>query len=287
MKTFWETILNFFKILFGKKPVIENPSDNEPISNENDTIVNNEIHNEPIDEPNNEPIDEPNEPIVEPNLGQSGEQVSNDCKMVILIDNGHGNNTPGKKSPYSCYGVKPEIEFYEYKWNREIATEIHKRLVALGYDARIIVPEIIDISLKERVNRVNKICTEVGTQNVILLSVHANAAGNGKEWKTARGWCAFTTKGTTKSDAFAECLYDEAKKNFVGHQIRTDKTDGDSDWESNFYIIYHSYCPAVLTENFFYDNVEDVKYILSAEGREMVIKTHVDGIIKYLNSLKK
>lgn len=279
MKTFWEAILNFFKTLFGRKPVVDSTANNEPISNENDTIVNNEIHNEPIDEPN--------EQIDEPNLGQSGEPTSNDCKMVILIDNGHGNNTPGKKSPYSCCGVKPEIEFYEYKWNREIATEIHKRLVALGYDARIIVPEIIDISLKERVNRINKICTEVGTQNVILISVHANAAGNGKEWKTAKGWCAFTTKGTTKSDAFAECLYDEAKKNFVGHQIRMDKTDGDSDWESNFYIIYHSYCPAVLTENFFYDNVEDVKYILSAEGREMVIRTHVDGIIRYLNSLKK
>lgn len=287
MKTFWEAILSFFKTLFGKKPVVENTVNNEPISNENDTIVNNEVHNEPIDESNNESIDEPNEPIVEPNFGQSCEQVSNDCKMVILIDNGHGNNTPGKKSPYSCYGVKPEIEFYEYKWNREIAAEIHKRLVALGYDARIIVPEIIDISLKERVNRVNKICTEVGTKNVILISVHANAAGNGKEWKTARGWCAFTTKGTTKSDAFVECLYDEAKKNFVGHKIRTDKTDGDSDLESNFYIIYNSYCPAVLTENFFYDNVEDVKYILSAEGREMVIKTHVDGIIKYLKSINK
>jgi len=283
MKAFFNAIFNFFKTLFGKKPVVENATNSEPISNENDTIVNNEVHNEP----NSEPIDEPNEPIDEPNLGQSGEPTSNDCKMVILIDNGHGNNTPGKKSPYSCYGVKPEIEFYEYKWNREIATEIHKRLVALGYDARIIVPEIIDISLKERVNRVNKICTEVGTQNVILLSVHANAAGNGKEWKTARGWCAFTTKGTTKSDTFAEFLYDEAKKNFVGHQIRMDKTDGDSDLESNFYIIYHSYCTAVLTENFFYDNVEDVKYILSAEGREMVIKTHVDGIINYLNSLKK
>lgn len=268
-------IINFFKSLFSKK---EEP---EIICNENDTIVEN-------DEPNNEPIDEPNdEPIDEPNLGQSGEPSSNGCKMVILIDNGHGNNTPGKKSPYSCYGVKPEIEFYEYKWNREIATEIHARLKNLGYDARLIVPEIIDISLKERANRVNKICNEVGVSNVILLSVHANAAGNGKEWKTAKGWCAFTTKGTTKSDAFAECLYDEAEKNFVGHQIRTDKSDGDRDWESDFYIIHKTNCPAVLTENFFYDNVDDVKYILSAEGKEAVIKTHVDGIINYINSLKK
>lgn len=280
MRSFFETILNFFKTLFVKKPVAENTNDNGSISNENDTIVNNEIHNEPIDEPNNEPIDEPN-------FGQSGEQVSNDCKMVILIDNGHGNNTPGKKSPYSCYGVKPEIEFYEYKWNREIATEIHARLKKLGYDARLIVPEIIDISLKERAIRVNKICNEVGTSNVILISVHANAAGNGKEWKTAKGWCAFTTRGTTKSDTFAEYLYAEAEKNFIGHQIRTDKSDGDKDWESDFYIIHKTYCPAVLTENFFYDNVDDVKYILSDEGREAVIKTHVDGIINYINSIKK
>ena len=266
MKEFFIALINFFKSLFGKKEEHEN---NEVICNENDTIVE---HDEPIDEPN---------------LGQSGEQMSNGCKMVILIDNGHGDNTPGKKSPYSCYGVKPEIEFYEYKWNREIAEVIYERLKNLGYDARLIVPEITEISLKERANRVNKICNEVGASNVILLSVHANAAGNGREWKTAKGWCAFTTKGTTKSDAFAECLYDEAEKNFVGHQIRTDKSDGDRDWESDFYIIHKTYCPAVLTENFFYDNVDDVKYILSAEGREAVIKTHVDGIINYINSLKK
>lgn len=287
MKRFLEIIINFFKCLFGKKPVVNTTTEKEPLTNENDTIVNNEIHNEPIDEPNNEPIDEPNEPISEPNLGQSGEQVSNDCEMVILIDNGHGNNTPGKRSPYSLKGALPEIEFYEYKWNREIANEVKNRLVNLGYDARLIVPEITDISLPERANRVNRICTQVGTSNVILISIHANAAGIGTSWMSARGWCAFTTKGTTKSDKFAECLYEEAEKNFKGHQIRTDKSDGDKDWEANFSIIYKSYCPAVLTENFFYDNVDDVKYILSQEGREAVIKTHVDGIIKYINSLKK
>lgn len=273
MKDFFMAIINFFKKLFSKneetnKPTVINDSNT---GNEIEHVEENNVENENDDEINY----------------QSGEPQQNDCKMVILIDNGHGNNTPGKKSPYSCYGVKPEIEFYEYKWNREIATEIHARLKSLGYDARLIVPEMIDISLKERVNRVNKICNEVGTSNVILLSVHANAAGNGREWKTAKGWCAFTTKGTTKSDAFAECLYDEAEKNFAGHQIRTDKSDGDRDWESDFYIIHKTYCPAVLTENFFYDNVDDVQYILSSEGREAVIKTHVDGIINYLKTLKK
>lgn len=278
MRNFFIVLINFFKMLFGRN--VEDIEHDENINNEEDTIVDDTIVEEPIEE-------EIEEETEEPTLGQSGDMTSNDCKIVILIDNGHGDNTPGKRSPYSLKKIPPEIDFYEYKWNREIAVEVHRRLKDLGYDARILVPEITDISLKERARRVNKVCNEVGKSNVILISIHANAAGNGTEWKTAKGWCAFTTNGTTKSDDFAECLYDEAEKNFVGHKIRTDKSDGDRDWESNFYIIRETYCPAVLTENFFYDNADDVKYILSAEGREAVIKTHVDGIIKYINSIKK
>ena len=59
-------------------------------------------------------------------------------------------------------------------------------------------------------------------------------------------------------------------------------SDGDKDWESNFYIIKNTKCPAVLTENFFYDNVDDVKYILSDEGKEKIVNTHVDALIKYI-----
>lgn len=266
MKNIFTAIINFFKSLFSKKEENEEPI----VTNNGDT--GNEIDEN--DENGNDincQVDEPEE---------------NTCKIVILIDNGHGEDTAGKRSPYSSHGTLPEIEFYEYQWNREIANEVYARLKALGYDARLLVTELNDISLKTRVKRINKICKEVGKYNVLLVSIHANAAGNGKNWMDARGWCAFTTKGTTKSDAFSEYLYDEAEKNFIGHKIRTDKSDGDRDCESDFYIIHESYCPAVLTENFFYDNVEDVKYILSEEGKEAVIKTHVDGIINYINSLK-
>ena len=123
---------------------------------------------------------------------------------------------------------------------------------------------------------------EYGSGNVILISVHANAAGNGQKWMTAKGWSAFTTRGNTKSDKLAEFLYDAATVNFPDRKIRTDKSDGDRDWETNFYICLHSKCPAVLTENFFYDNTDDVQYILSDEGREAVIKTHIDGITNYI-----
>ena len=202
--------------------------------------------------------------------------------VKILVDNGHGNNTEGKRSPYSLCKVEPAIDYYEYKWNREIAKPIVDGLKELGYNADLLVPEDIDVSLTERANRVNQVCEKYGSGNVILISIHANASGNGQKWMAAKGWSAYTTRGTTKSDTIAEYLYAEAEKNFVGRKIRTDKSDGDKDWEANFYICRKSKCPAVLTENFFYDNVDDIKYILSEEGRKAVIKTHIDGITNYI-----
>lgn len=77
-------------------------------------------------------------------------------------------------------------------------------------------------------------------------------------------------------------LYEEAEKNFAGRKIRKDLSDGDPDWEENFYILRKTKCAAVLTENFFQDNKEDVSYLISLEGRRQVVRTHVDGIIKYV-----
>lgn len=204
--------------------------------------------------------------------------------MKILIDNGHGNNTPGKRSPYSAHGIKPAMDFYEYEWNREIAARIVDELLSMGYDAELLVPEENDVSLKERVRRINEFCDENGASNVIMISIHSNAMGDGSAWMKGRGWSAYTTKGKTVSDKLADFLYEEAERNFKGMKIRKDFSDGDPDWESNFYICKKSRCAAVLTENFFYDNIEDLKYILSGEGKDAVVKTHVDGIVKYIES---
>ena len=170
---------------------------------------------------------------------------------------------------------------------KNIAEDVEIILKSMGYDARLLVTEKADISLKERVDRVNKICLKEGTSNVILISVHANAAGDGTNWSSARGWECYTTSGTTKSDKLAECFYRRAEENFKGMKIRKDLSDGDSDKESNFYIIKNCLCPAVLTENFFYDNKQDLKYMTSDLGHFDVVRTHVYGIIDYIESLKR
>ena len=206
-------------------------------------------------------------------------------EIKILIDNGHGEDTPGKRSPYSCYGVEPCIEFYEYRWAREIARRISDGLLSMGYNVEILVPEEEDIPLSERVKRVNSACEIYGKDNVILVSIHANAAGNGSKWMSAKGWSAYTSVGNTGSDKLSEYFYDEAEKNFEGRKIRKDLQDGDRDWESNFCVCQKTRCVAVLTENFFYDNVDDVEYILSEEGKNNVVKTHINGIINYVNDI--
>lgn len=193
--------------------------------------------------------------------------------MLILVDNGHGVNTPGKCSP--------DGKFREYKYVREIAHEVVAELKKRGYCAELLVTEDIDISLAERVKRANNKCNQLGTKNVLLLSVHMNAAGNG-QWLNAKGWSCFTSRGLTKSDKIADELYKVAEELMPNRTMRKEYSDGDADWEAGFYILKNTKCPAVLTENFFMDNKEDLAYLTSAEGRKAIIATHVEGIINYL-----
>jgi N-acetylmuramoyl-L-alanine amidase len=196
--------------------------------------------------------------------------------VKILIDNGHGNNTPGKRSPDGF--------LRECFYTREVAAEVVYALRRQGYDAELLVPELYDVKLIERVHRVNVYCQTYGASEVLLVSIHCNAAGNGKEWMKGRGWEAWTSTGQTEGDKLAECLYESALNSFApGTSIRTDWYDGDPDKESQFTILAKTLCPAVLTENFFMDNHEDVDYLLSEEGKQAVIKCHVEGIKKYIN----
>ena len=194
--------------------------------------------------------------------------------MKILIDPGHGIDTPGKRSPDGL--------FLEYLWNRQVADLILEGLLSAGVDASLVVTETNDVSLRNRVNRVNTICNRLGASNVLLVSIHANAAGNGSAWMNARGWSCYTSKGKTKSDQVAECLYDAFEEEFQDRKIRKDMSDGDRDWEENFYVLQKSKCPAVLLENFFYDNREECAWMLQEETKKRIASAAVKGIIKYI-----
>lgn len=196
--------------------------------------------------------------------------------MKIIIDNGHGIETPGKRSP--------DGKFLEYQYNRLIASRVIAELMDCGYDASLLVPEISDIPLAERCRRVNAVCDEVGASNVILVSIHVNAAGSDGKWHSASGWSAYTSPGITRADLLAYDLYEAAKKYLVGQKIRLFNGPKEPDFESNLYILKHTKCAAVLTENLFQDCRKDVEFLQNRAGKEAITMLHVEGIKEFLLS---
>lgn len=200
--------------------------------------------------------------------------------ILILLDAGHGVNTPGKRSPKLPDGR----QLFEWEYTRMISNRIVTKLHAAGIRVELIVPEDMDISLSERANRANKLYDNEKKKgrSALLISIHGNAAGSG-QWMNAQGWEVWTTKGNTNSDKFAELLCNEFASVFPDKKLRTDKSDGDGDKENNFTVIYKAKCPAVLTENFFYDNEDECRFMLTDDCVDRVASLHVRAITKWLS----
>ena len=213
------------------------------------------------------------------NGGELDPAVVTASKFWILLDNGHAKSTPGKKSPKFSNGK----QFFEYEFSRDIVKRISEELKKLNINYKIVTPEVDeDIPLTTRANRVNRYCSKFGKNNCLLISIHANAAGKGKDWMNARGWSVWTTKGKTKSDEYADVFYKEAEKLLPlnGMTLRKDMSDGDYDYEENFTILQKSWCPAILTENLFQDNKLDCEFLMSDKGRDIITQIHVNAIKK-------
>lgn len=196
--------------------------------------------------------------------------------MIVLIDNGHGCDTAGKCSP--------DGRLREYKYSREIAAALCDELKAQGYDARRIVIETLDVKLRTRCQRVNAICRQADAANVLLVSIHCNAAGSDGRWHDARGWSAhISLNASQRSKNLAHCLADGARA--VGLKVRTPMPGRDY-WPQNLAICRDTNCAAVLTENLFQDNRDDVDYLLSDAGRAAIVAAHVKGIINYIKQSK-
>ncbi len=194
--------------------------------------------------------------------------------MKILIDNGHGSNTPGKCSPDGAHR--------EYLWARDIAHRLEQELRHRGLDAERIVREDIDVPLKERCRRVNAVCNQHGAKNTLLVSIHNNAAGADGHWHNATGWSGFIApRASQLTKKLAQLLWKHA--NAAG--LRGNRAvPPEKYWVGNFYILRGTRCPAVLTENLFMDSKEDLAILQSPRGQETIVKLHADAIEEYVKA---
>lgn len=192
--------------------------------------------------------------------------------MKILIDNGHGKETPGKCSP--------DGRLKEYAYTREIADRLVTGLQSEGIDAMRIVPEENDVALFERVRRINAI-----GKDAILVSIHCNAMGSGAEWMPANGWSVFVgNNASMNSKRLARQLAQAA----LNRKVKVRRPSPQKlYWTANFYICQKTNCPAVLVENFFQDNKEDVEFLLSEEGKLCVTNILLEGITNYLKEYQR
>lgn len=192
--------------------------------------------------------------------------------MRVLIDNGHGKNTSGKRSP--------DGRLREYAWAREVAERLRIALLDLGIPAQRIVTEEEDVRLATRCSRVNNICAKYGAKNCLLVSLHLNASAS-SGWGSASGWSGWVyTRASSHSKLLAQLLYAEAKKRGLqGNRC----VPREKYWTANFYILKNTNCPAVLTENLFMDNKEECEWLLSEEGKRAIVELHVGAIRNYLH----
>ena len=197
---------------------------------------------------------------------------------------------PGKCSP--------DGKFLEARFSRELMESLVPTMQSYGFNTLVdypnLAPDGINIKaypndweaqqraeLNFRVKKVNEICKIYGKDNVIYVSLHVNASGNG-QWMQARGWEVYTSPGKTKSDILATCMWNAAKI-YLGDltTIRSDWSDGDPDKEAKFFVLTRTKCPAVLVENLFMDNQEDLKLLTGDIGWMLVERTIIEGILNY------
>ena len=190
-------------------------------------------------------------------------------KTLVILDAGHGIDTPGKRSPVWSNGT----QLFEWKFNRNIVDYIIGYLEVANISYVKLIEESQDISLKERVDRINSIFKEYKDKyKIYLVSIHGNAADNAP---TANGIEVFTSIGETKSDTIAEVFYSKLKN--LGWKMRPNRSNKGGK-EENFYILKNSHCPAVLTENGFYTNEEECKKMLEFYWQKEIALAHYKAI---------
>lgn len=210
-------------------------------------------------------------------------------RMVIILGTPHRLREWGKQS---CDG-----RLIECIYGREIAKEVGTELQAMGYHVMtdyepLDLPKSMQSTnagterqreLDLRVKFVNEVCQVEGADNVIYVSIHVDASNSDGRWHAPNGWSVrVSPKASAKSRKLANLLFDTAKSQ--GLKVRQ-PTVKQKYWEQNLYVLNKTACPAVLTENLFMDNLDDCGFLLSDEGRNVIKRLHVEGIIKYIESL--
>lgn len=196
-------------------------------------------------------------------------------RYLWLLDNGHGKEQSGKRSPLFEDGTR----FEEWEFNRDVVQRMAKRLDKIGVQYYVVVPEDnVGSFLRERVQRANQKESPLGLPK-IFVSVHSNAIGLSDWNNRARGIEVWhypnSDSGQRLASAFQRALLkrlpDWVDRGLKAHTPNNRKI---------FYVLANTSMPAVLTENGFYTHEEEAKLLMTDQVRQTIADAHVDAIIE-------
>lgn len=192
-------------------------------------------------------------------------------KIIIAIDDGHGTDTAGKRTPaFSDGRVMKENEF-----NAAVAEYLKTALERCGFGVLLVAPEETDTSLKTRVQRAND------TYASAYISIHANAYGT--TWNDANGyetWIYEKVMPDSKTYGFAKCIHD-AMLAETGLKNRGIKRSSD------LYVLKNTSMHAALLECGFMTNRTEAALLLDEGYRRRCGEAICRGVCSFYGKTYK
>ena len=237
-------------VVSEKEPVILQPGDDPAEAK----IIEEEREKEEESTP--EPTPEPEKP-------------KHKARYLWCLDNGHGKQTAGKRSPK----LEDGSQFFEYEFNRDIVKRIIKQLEEKGVKFFNVVPEVdTDNFLQGRVERANEKASDLPK---IFLSIHANAFGN-SGWEPPKGIETWHFHNSRTGQALARVF----QKHLISKTGWSNRKLKSYPGKRQFYVLRNTKMPAVLTENGFYTNKEECRLLMKSEIRQKIADAHVNAILE-------
>ena len=182
-------------------------------------------------------------------------------KLIAICD-GHGLETPGKRTPFFP-GTKQFM--HENEFNSVVAGYLKEDLERCKFRTLVVAPTDADAPLKTMVDLADKAKAD------FYISAHANAL-NGI-WGPQEGLGVYHYPGSARSQTAAIIIHRFLAKG-TKQKDRGALTD-------NFYVLRETDMPAVLVECAFMDNLKEAQLLLADAFRRECADEIAQGICEY------
>lgn len=194
---------------------------------------------------------------------------------TIYIDDGHGLDTPGKRTPVFPAGHPYEgIQIKENQFNATVADKLKARAEAAGLRVIMTAPEVSDTALGLRVQRANEDMYAMGLdlEDCALVSIHYNAYDG--RWDSTRGGLeVYHWPGSRLGESLARSVHDKLIQGTA--QVDRGVKGG------RFYVLRETAMPAILVECGFMDVRKEAERMLDPQFQDEVVGELLAGILDH------